>query len=226
LVPILLPIHVTAGILAMVFGYTALVARKGGYTHRRIGLLFVYAMLVMGTFATLLAIRKSWTDANVMGGFLSAYFVLTGLTTVRPVSTGTRWLNAIAFCIAIPLALMNLLGGVTAWPMPHHALHGVPAVMMFFLAAVIASAVAGDVRVMSSGPLRGAPRVRRHLWRMCFALFIAAGSFFSIKARVARIMPAEWVTPAVQIAPILLVFVAMFYWLWRVRGRRPVPQRQ
>lgn len=45
---------------------------------------------------------------------------------------------------------------------------------------------AGDVRVMRSEPLRGGARFARHLWRMCFALFIAAGSFFSIQARVAE----------------------------------------
>ena len=27
----------------------------------------------------------------------------------------------------------------------------------------------------------GGPRLARHLWRMCFALFIAAGSLFSIR---------------------------------------------
>ena len=55
---------------------------------------------------------------------------------------------------------------------------------------------------------------------MCFALFIAAGSFFSICARVAKILPEPFTTPAMRVLPVALVFVAMFYWLWRVRGRR------
>ena len=50
-------------------------------------------------------------------------------------------------------------------------------------------AATGDVRVMRFGMPRGGPRLARHLWRMCFALFIAAGSFFSIRARVAYILP-------------------------------------
>ena len=37
----LLPIHVVAGGLALVLGAVALLARKGGATHRRSGLLFV-----------------------------------------------------------------------------------------------------------------------------------------------------------------------------------------
>jgi hypothetical protein len=59
---------------------------------------------------------------------------------------------------------------------------------------------------------------------MCFALFIAAGSFFSIRERVARILPAPFTTGAMRLLPILLLFGAMFYWLWRVRrsGTPPV----
>jgi hypothetical protein len=55
---------------------------------------------------------------------------------------------------------------------------------------------------------------------MCFALFIAAGSFFSIRERVAKILPEPFTTPMMRVLPIALVFAAMFYWLWRVRTRR------
>src|SRR5438045_4379064 len=76
---------------------------------------------------------------------------------------------------------------------------------------------------MRSGMPRGAPRLARHLWRMCFALFIAAGSFFSVRARVAKILPEPFTTAPMRALPIVLLFGAMFYWLWRVRGRRVLP---
>ena len=47
---------------------------------------------------------------------------------------------------------------------------------MFGLVGVIGSV--GDMRILRSGALNGASRLARHLWRMCFALFIAALSFF------------------------------------------------
>src|SRR5206468_2906380 len=93
----------------------------------------------------------------------------------------------------------------------------------FFLATILLLAAAGDARIMRSGLPRGGPRLARHLWRMCFALFIAAGSFFSIRARVAKILPAPFTTGSMRALPILLIFAAMFYWLWRVRGRRRLP---
>jgi hypothetical protein len=58
---------------------------------------------------------------------------------------------------------------------------------------------------------------------MCFALFIAAGSFFSIRERVAKILPEPFTSGWMRTLPFLLLFGAMFYWLWRVRGRRALP---
>ena len=217
----LLPVHIVAGGLAVVLGGIALVASKGGTLHRGSGRLFVYAMLTMGISGSVLALNQSWTNANVLGGFMSAYFVVTALTAVRPVSAWTRRLDAAALVVAIALVSVEIALGVTALSRPRGTLNGVPFFMLFFLATVTALAAAGDIRVMRSGPLRGAPRLARHLWRMCFALFIAAGSFFSIRARVAKVLPEPFTTAPMRALPVLLVFVAMFYWLWRIRGRRP-----
>ena len=215
----LLPIHIAAGGLALVLGALALLVKKGGTAHRRSGLLFVCAMLVMGTTAAILG--------NVIAGLMTAYFVGTALTTVRPVSPWTRRLNAAAPTIAVGLALLAIVGGAKAVNSPGLSPGGVPfrtiGVMSFFLATVMILAGAGDVRIMRLGTPRGRPRLARHLWRMCFALFIAAGSFFSIRERVATILPEPFTTGPMRALPILLLFGAMFYWLWRVRGRSTLP---
>jgi len=210
----LLPIHIAAGGLALVLGALALSVKKGGTVHRRSGLLFVYAMLVMGISAAILG--------NV-GGLMAAYFVVTALTTVRPVSPWTRRINVAALALAVGLALLDILGGVKAFNSPRGVLNGVPFLMLFFIATVMILAAVGDVRIMRFGLPRGGPRLARHLWRMCFALFIAAGSFFSIRERVAKILPEPFTTGPMRALPILLIFGAMFYWLWRVRRRRPLP---
>jgi uncharacterized membrane protein len=215
----LLPIHIAAGGLAIVLGAAALVARKGGTIHRRSGVLFVYAMLAMGISASILAFRKSPTDQNVLGGFMVIYFVGTALTTVRPVSRWTRPINLGALMVALGLTIVDIVLGVKAFNSPSRFLNGVPFLMYFFLAIVTILAATGDVRIMRFGVPRGGPRLARHLWRMCFALFIAVGSFFSIRARVAKILPAPFTTAPMRALPILLVFGAMFYWLWRVHRR-------
>jgi hypothetical protein len=215
----LLPIHIAAGGLALVLGAVALLVKKGGTIHRRSGLLFVYAMLVMGISASILG--------NWGAGLMTAYFVGTALTTVRPVSPWTRRINAAALTVVVGLALVAIVGGVKAFNSPLLSPDGVPSrtigVMSFVLATVMILAAAGDVRILRSGMPRGGPRLARHLWRMCFALFIAAGSFFSIRERVAKILPEPFTSGQMRALPILLLFGAMFYWLWRVRARRTLP---
>jgi hypothetical protein len=217
--PLVLAIHIAAGGLALVLGAVALLAKKGGRIHRRIGLLFVHAMAVMGVTAVILG--------NPVGGVMSVYFVGTALTTVRPVSAWTRRLDAAALAIAAGLALFAIVGGIKAVNSPLVSPGGVPfrriGMMSFVLAAVLILAAAGDVRILRLGAPRGRPRLARHLWRMCFGLFIAAGSFFSIRERVAKILPEPFTTAEMRALPILLLFGAMFYWLWTLRVRRSLP---
>lgn len=214
----LLPVHIVAGGLAIVLGGIALLASKGGMLHRKSGLLFVYAMVTMGISGSILALRNGF-NPNVLGGLTSAYFAITALTAVRPVSAWSRRLDLGAMALAFGIALVEIGIGVSVVGSRHLTINGVPVAMLFFLATITLLAGSGDVRVMRSGHFRGAPRLRRHLWRMCFALFIAAGSFFSIRARVAKILPEPFLSAPMRALPVALVFAAMFYWLWRVRGR-------
>src|SRR5690242_19487605 len=111
---LLLPIHIAAGGLAIVLGAVALAVKKGGNIHWRSGLLFVYAMLVMGFSASILGFLKSPTDGNVFTGLMTAYFDGTAWTTVRPVSPWTRRINAAALTVVVGLALATSVSGVEA----------------------------------------------------------------------------------------------------------------
>jgi len=217
----LLPIHIAAGGLAIILGAIALSVKKGGTIHRRSGMLFVYAMLVMGTTASILEFLKSAAITNIVAALMAIYFVGTALTTVRPPTRWTRIINIAALTVASGLALLSFVGGLKAVRAPGLSSGGVPfrtiGVMSFILATVLLMSAIGDVRVMLFGSPTGGKRLARHLWRMCFALFIAAGSFFSIRHRVAKILPEPFTTGPMRALPIVLLFGAMFYWLWRVR---------
>lgn len=222
----LLGIHIAAGGLAIILGAAALSVKKGGRIHRRSGMAFVYSMLVMGATASILEFLESASATNVVAALMTVYFVGTAVTTVRPPSQWTRMINAAALTVAVSLGILSIIGGVRGVSAPGLSPGGVPfrtiGVMSFILAAVLLVSAAGDLRVMRSGMPVGGPRLRRHLWRMCFALFIAAGSFFSIRERVAKILPEPFTSGPMRALPILLLFGTMFYWMWRVRGRRAV----
>lgn len=219
----ILPIHIAAGGLAIVLGGVALSVKKGGTIHRRSGLLFVYAMLIMGVTASILGLLKGPDDPNVTAGITIAYFVGTALMTVRPASRWTQGLHVAAILVAVVFAYGSGQKGVAAFNSPRGSLNGVPFAMHFLFATVFSLAAVGDLRIIRFGLPRGGPRLARHLWRMCFALFIAAGSFFSIRERVAKILPEPFLSAPMRMLPILLIFGAMFYWMWRVRRRRPLP---
>jgi uncharacterized membrane protein len=151
----LLPIHIAAGALAVVFGYIALIVQKGGTIHRRSGLLFVYAMLVMGFTASTIELLKTPTGPNVRAGFLVAYFVGTALTTVRPESRWTRRINIAALTIAATLALFSIVGAVKIFN-PPRAIHD-----RTDAHAADPPAVRGDVLLVMAGPDEADEGLRR-----------------------------------------------------------------
>lgn len=210
-------VHILAGGLCLLFGYVALYSAKGTRLHRRSGMLFVYAMVTSAVFGMVMAVGRDVAPAiNVPAGLLTAYLVITSLATVRPPAAGSRWLNLGALLVALAVALSSFTFGFEAIA-NGGTRKGMPAFPFFMFAVVALLGSVGDVRVIRSGARKGAHRLARHLWRMCFALFIAALSFFIGQAQVfpkpIRILP-------MLALPVLLVLVTMFYWLWRVRIRR------
>ena len=216
--PLILPIHIVAAALGLVSGAVALSVTKGRTLHRKSGMVFVCAMIAMCATATVGAIAKGQA-VNVMAALMTAYLVLTGLTTVRPPSAASRRRDVGLMLMALTLGAATLVAGFVAVASPGGKIFGLPPFPFFLFGVLGLSGGAGDFRTIRSGALRGAPRLARHLWRMCMALFIAAASFFSIRARVVAIFPASLATPAARALPVLLVLAAMFYWLWRIRGR-------
>ena len=95
--------------------------------------------------------------------------------------------------------------------------NGMPAFPFIMFGTIALLGTLGDLRVLRSGPLTGASRLARHLWRMSFALFIAALSF---SVQVMKMIPKPIRVPGLIALPMVLVLGAMFYWLWRVRIRR------
>jgi len=215
--PVLLAIHIVAGSLGIVSGFIAQHAAKGAPLHRRMGMVFVAVMLTMTTTGAVVAAAGGHAPAlNIPAALITTYLVVTGLTTVRPPARSVRAVSLGATIMGFGTGLFVLALGCEAIALGGTR-KGMPAYPFFMFAAIGLLGGVGDVRMMRSGPLRGAARIARHLWRMSLALFIATMSFFLGQADVIpkpiRIMPLLLVPP-------LTVLVTMIAWLWRVRFRR------
>jgi uncharacterized membrane protein len=213
----MLLVHVLAGAVALATGYVALYAAKGSALHRKSGIWFVYAIVTMGVFGVVINVfeGEDWG-----AGLLIAYFVVSALETVRPAAERRRWLEVGGMLVAAFLGVASLFQGLAMVLGGELVREGVPAPMFLFFGTVVVLAAASDVRVIRRGGLHGRPRLVRHLWRMCFALFIAAGSFFVGQAHT---FPEALRHPALIAVPVLVPLLAMPYWVWRLRRRNPAP---
>lgn len=209
-------IHVLAGTLGLVTGYAALYASKGSSAHRRIGMTFVYTMLTMCVFGMFIAIARGVApEVNIPAAMITAYLIITAVTTVRPGFAGDRALHVALMLAALGIGVMNSRYALEAFS-NGGTRNGMPAFPFVMFGTVACLSVAGDLRLLRTGPLTGAPRMARHLWRMCFALFIAA---LSASVQFSRMVPSALRVP-VMVVPMLVALGCMCYWLWRVRLRK------
>jgi hypothetical protein len=104
---------------------------------------------------------------------------------------------------------------------------GVPVGMIFFSGSICLLAAAGDVRMLLRGGVSGAKKLARHLWRMCYGLFIAAGSFFLGGANrplrllssvgIGQHLPQALFSIGLYLVLTILPLALLVFWLVRVR---------
>jgi uncharacterized membrane protein len=217
--PILL-VHICAGTIGLVSGAAAIVFRKGSPRHVLAGRVFVVSMLTMAVLATYLAIVKH-QPSNIGGGILTFYLIGTAWLTARRKDGETSRLDWVLLLIPLTLGILTWMSGIKIVRSGASSQDGVPVGSIMLLAA------AGDLRMLVRGGLFGAKRIARHLWRMCFGLFIASGSFFlgpsnrplRLLSRVGlgQHLPAALFSTGLYLILTLLPLILLIFWLLRVR---------
>ena len=210
---ILMAIHIGAGLAALPAGTAAVVARKGGRLHAKAGTAFFGAMLVLGITAALLEPYRT-PPGSPVGGIIVCYFVATSWVAARRRDGRTGRFEIIACAAALLLGSLMAYGAVTgadSTPVGRGP--------VFFMAGLVLFAGLLDLNAILRAPLAPAQRISRHLWRMCFAFFIATGSFFLGQQDV---LPA-----AVRGSPVLFVlafapFAVMAFWLAKLRFAKTI----
>jgi uncharacterized membrane protein len=218
-------VHIVAGLLALLAGFVALFSRKGEYLHRRSGLVFVAAMLVMLAIAAIVSQFLDPNRGNVMIALFTAYLVVTALLTVARPLDEVRGFTAGLAVFAFVLGIRYLALGIEGMTSPAGTIDGTPFQPFFLFGAISLTASAMDVRMLARGSIQGPQRLIRHLGRMTFALWIATASFFLGQAKfIPEPVRKFWLLAI----PVLVVLVALLYWLGRVARRKThaIPPRQ
>lgn len=207
-----LALHIGGGLTGIVTGYGAVTVRKGEHLHRQLGKVFVVAMLIMATMGAALSVFIQ-QRGNIAGGILAGYLVATAYMTVKRPEGTIGSFEKFAALVPATVSLLFLTWGIEA-VRNGGKLEGYGSSLYFSFAVIAALFVLIDLRVIMRGGLSGVARISRHLWRMCFGLFFAAGSFFLGQQKVMPVWmhgsPVWWV---LGLAPLGL----MIFWLIRVR---------
>jgi hypothetical protein len=210
-------IHVLAGALGLLSGYVALSVSKGAPAHRKAGTLFVYVMVTMAITGGLVSAGRGIAPAiNIPTALLTFYLVITGMTSVGSPAGWSKRFDVAAMWFGFATALVCAVfivysigqGGTAA---------GMAYPLAMFGGVALAAAI-GDRRVIRNGALKGAPRLMRHLWRMCFALFVSSIAFYLGPDR----LPEALQSPAFRATGVLLPIAAIAYWKWKLRAKRPI----
>jgi len=217
----LLLLHILAGTLGMLSGFVAVFLRKGSRRHGLAGSVFVIAMLCLSSTGVFLAIMKS-QPGNILGGTLTFYLVATAWMTARRRDGEPSILDWGAFLVVLAVAAIEVTLGLEAAMSPSGLKYDYPPGPYFFLGSVAVLAAAGDVRMLARRGISGTRRIARHLWRMCFALFIAAASIFLARQ---QIFPALFRKTGILFLLSFLPLLLMIFWLIRVRFKNAYQER-
>jgi len=210
----LLMLHICGAITGLLSGTAALIFRKGFRWHRAAGNVFFVSMLVMSASGASIAAFIKPNMGNVFGGVVTFYLVATGWLTVLRKEGETGIVEYGLLLLALAAGGGGLLFG---WEAAHSMTglkEGYPPGPYLVFGCLSMWAAALDVRLLVRGGLSGAPRIRRHLWRMCVAFLIAALSFFLGKQQH---FPVAIRGSQLLNLPMILILVVMIYWLVRVR---------
>jgi hypothetical protein len=208
-------IHIAAGLIAILSGFTALFAKKGSPLHRRAGVAFVWSMVTLTGTAFIAAMWVHPNRGNVVAALVTLYLVATAYLTVkRDVAVARGWyvglmlLGLAAGAYAVSLGMLAIrVGRIDFYPAP----------IFFMFAFVVLSGVVLDGRLLRAGHIAGAQRLVRHLWRMGTGLWIATASLFLGQAKM---FPDAVRATGVLGVPVLVVFVVVLYWLVKTVSAR------
>jgi len=206
----LLTFHISAGVIALLSGVAAMIFKKGSRAHRKSGNIFVLSMLIMSSSAAYLALTKLIL-LSVLGGLMTIYMIATSWMTTRRKKGESGRLEYAALIWAVMVAAAYFFFGIeTANTETGLSKDGLPAAAFFVFGGITSFAALFDMRMIYQGSLSRVQRLIRHLWRMCFAMFMATVSLFMGQPQV---FPESIRKIEILAVPVVAVMLFTIFWL-------------
>lgn len=209
-------LHICGGTVGLFSGAAASIFRKGSRNHIVSGNVFVVAMLTLAITGIYMAVLKR-QPGNILGGSITAYLIFTAWLTARRREMQTSPVDWAAMLVAFAVAAVEWTCAIKAFLSPTGMIFDYAPGPYIMMGTVALLATVGDVRMLVRGGVSGTQRLVRHLWRMCFGLFIASGSIFLARAHLfPMFLRRTGMLYLLTLAPLVL----MIFWMVRVRTAR------
>lgn len=215
-------LHVSTGVVAIGSGALALLSSKGSERHKTAGRWFVVSMAAASLLGALIAYFVDQA-LTLLVGLFSVYLLATALLTThrRPKTTGPA--DSLLCVIGLAIGALGAGWGFEAMQADDGLKDGFAAALYWFFSGLAFTTGLADLVVINRGGVAGSIRLCRHLWRACFAMFIAVGSLFTGPGMV--VFPEALQASGVLSLPEAMVFLTMCYHLvrqwWQARAQRP-----
>ncbi|WP_310498405.1 hypothetical protein [Sandarakinorhabdus sp.] len=207
--------HITGGAIGMVTGVVALAARKGQKVHRAAGSVFFMAMFMAYAIGAGVApFLDTGQRPNFVAGIMALYLLVSGTVAARRRDAKAGAPEVIGLIVALSITAAGVILMRMGAASPSGTVDGSPpqAFLLFTIAGAFAAA--GELNFLVRRQLTNVARIARHLWRMCFSLFIASGSFFLGQQQVfPEALQGSALLSALALAPLPV----MLFWLGKVR---------
>ncbi|MFK7856783.1 MAG: hypothetical protein AB8B79_21880 [Granulosicoccus sp.] len=210
-------LHIITGTLAVSSGLLGLFVSKGSVTHRIAGRVFTCAMILLGFTGIALALQVPMAISAVAGAAI-IHLVITGSLAARSKPCAWQLIDTAAPVASLAIGLSSLVFAWEAWESANGLKDGFSAMPYGFFGALMLLVAALDLRYRLVADTTIVARRSRHVWRMSFALFIAAGSLFTGPGATA--FPAWLQASGLLSVPEPLILLIMIYWLFRLRLTR------
>jgi hypothetical protein len=207
--------HITGGAIGMVTGVVALASRKGQRVHRAAGSVFFLAMFMAYAIGAGVApFLDTGQRPNFVAGIMALYLLVSGAMAARRREAKAGAPEIVGLLVALGITTAGVLLMRMGAASPSGTVDGSPPQAFFLFTIAGAFAAAGELHVLVRRQLSNVSRIARHLWRMCFSLFIASGSFFLGQQQV---FPEALQDSALLYAVALSPLPVMLFWLGKVR---------
>ena len=204
-------IHITAGSIGLLTGPFSIAVKKGGLAHRRVGIAFYYAMLVVASSALVLAILHHIPFLFAVGIF-SGYMNITGYAILRQKRRGllnqTGQLERVTSVLMLLFSLYFLGYGI--YILLEKDYFGL---VFIFFAQSSFRMLWQDWRLFKQQGVAPSTWLLVHLTRMV-GTSIAAYTAFLVVNSSSRVSLLGWFLPTLLGVPIIV------YWSRRVRKKR------